>query len=481
VVEVSIAAGGAIGASTFTYSINSSVPIGPLEIRPVVELQGNLRLMFYLAPFAAGDTYTFSAGMGAHTAVANKNLPNIYVQYDYMDWDVAANACSLDSDCDAGSLNSVCHAGTCTHNHYPGDPLFRKVVDQFANHGIVLYIFPKPRAVPHAQVVTWSQAGTTGALAACAGADVVAGNIGPGQFAVNFHDIKNRPGSDFALDPFRKRIYHYAVLGHANTCLTDVPGLPGSCKSCPSDRSTPAGFAFATSTGTAELPGNDFVVSLGGTLFDGNDPTNPFIEEGVFMHELGHNIGLHHDGDVPVPEKAPNYLSVMNYRYASAGIQHAAIPGSRVAVESLRELNYSEHELNTLDESQLDETAGVSPLSSGYTAIIRFWNSLEVNSSGPECGPVDWSGNGFIEASPVTADLNLLQGSSEIMKGYRDWDHPALDGGSCKVSTDCRVNGIRRMIHDNVDPTLDINEPCVRSRCQSLWYAFQETQWGKPD
>jgi hypothetical protein len=171
----------------------------------------------------------------------------------------------------------------------------------------------------------------------------------------------------------------------------------------------------------------------------------------------------------------------MNYRYSLSGIQHAAIPGSRVAVESLRELNYSEHELNTLDESQLDETAGVSPLSLGYTGIIRFWNSLGANTSGPESGPVDWSGNGFIDSSLVTANLNLLNGSAEVMKGYRDWDHPALGGGSCKVSTVCRVNAVRLNIHKNLDPTVDIYEPCVRSRCQSLWFGFQNTPWGKPD
>jgi hypothetical protein len=450
-VTVTVLTDGPVGTATFSYSINGHSMSAAAPIRPVVPLSRNLRLMFY-SSFAAGDVYTFQTSMGPAVNIADKNVPNVYVQYDYMDWDTGGNACTVDSDCDAGGsqLNSACHAGSCTHSHFPGDPLYRKVVDQFASHGITLYIDPVHRAVPHAQVITWSQPGdgTNGATAACAGADVVAGNIGPGQFAVSFDDIKDRPGSQFVRKPLRKDIYHYAVLSHAHSCITDTPGVLGSCKSCPPDRSTPAGFPFATSTGTAELPGNDFIVSLGPTLNDGGQPTNPFVEGGVFRHELGHNLGLHHAGDWPVPQNAPNYLSVMNYKYTTTGITHAATPGSAVAVETLRELNYSEHELKTLDEANLDESAGVSPLSSGYTGILRFFNAQGGRTGvGAEAGPIDWTGNGQIDAGTVGVDLNLLNGPNEIMKGYADWVH-----GACQQTMDCRVNTIRQNIHDNIDP-----------------------------
>jgi hypothetical protein len=484
-ITVMVVTGGPLGAATFTYAVNGHVASGARPIRPVADLAGNFRLMFYGGIFNAGDLYTFQVSMGPELKIADKNVPNIYVDYDFMDWDTPGNACMVDSDCDAGGnqLNSVCHRGSCNHSHFPGDPLFRKVVDQFAKHGITLYIDPTHRAVPHAQVITWSRPGdgTSGATAACAGANVVAGNIGPGQFAVSFDDVKYRPGSDFTREPLRKDIYHYTVLSHAHTCLTDQIGVPGSCKSCPADRSTPAGFPFATSTGTAELPGNDFIVALGSVLNDGGQPTNPFLEGGVFMHELGHNLGLHHAGDVAVPEKAPNYLSVMNYRYTLAGITHAAAPGSNSAVENLRELNYSEHELVTLNEAGLFEQAGVSPLSSGYTGIVRFFNAVGGNAAGPEAGPVDWSGNGFIDTGTVSVDLNLLNGTTETMRGYADWVH-----GACTVPPVCRINAVRVNIHDNIDPSIvdasiDIHEPCVQKRCQSLWLPFQFTPWGKKD
>jgi hypothetical protein len=402
-VVVTVATGGAVGAATFTYSVSvngeggaspgdDSSTGGPLEIRPVVNIGGNLRLLFYLANFVAGDTFSFTVAMGEETKVVDKNVPNIFVQYDYMDYDVPGNACVADPDCDQGGLqlNDVCHSGFCTHNHFPGDPLFRKVVDQFAAHGITLYIHPSPKAVPHAAVVTWARSTDpgNGPHVACAGDEVPAAGI-TGSQAINFHNIKNRPGSDFALDANRKNIYHYTVLSHSNTCLNGTNGAPGNCNNCPQDRSTPGGFPLPSASGTAEVPGNDFIVSLGPTLNNplGSAPSIPFIEEGVFMHELGHNLGLHHAGDVASPEKAPNYLSVMNYKYTFSGIQHAATPGSTVPVEDLRELNYSEHTLNTLVESNLDENAGTSPLSSGYTSIVRFFNTAGGQCSGGGGGP----------------------------------------------------------------------------------------------
>jgi hypothetical protein len=199
------------------------------------------------------------------------------------------------------------------------------------------------------------------------------------------------------------------------------------------------------------------------------------------MHELGHNLGLHHAGDIPTPDLAPNYLSVMNNKYVTSGIQHAASPGSPTSVESLRQVDYSEHTLATLFEPALDENAGTSPAGAGFTGIVRFFDGNGASRAGPESGPIDWSGNGSIDAGPVAIDLNQLNGITETMVGYRDWDHTAgptgAGNGLCVTSADCRINAIRQQIHDLVDPDLDPHEPCLDGACQSLWLASQCTQW----
>src|SRR5438128_225063 len=43
------------------------------------------------------------------------------------------------------------------------------------------------------------------------------------------------------------------------------------------------------------------------------------VQSSTLMHELGHNLGLHHGGDEDTNYK-PNYLSIMNYMYQLEGL-----------------------------------------------------------------------------------------------------------------------------------------------------------------
>ena len=124
----------------------------------------------------------------------------------------------------------------------------------------------------------------------------------------------------------------------------------------------------SSSSGQAEINGDDLIVSLYCAGSDGNVAN-------TILHEVGHNLGLRHGGNVDCNYK-PNYNSVMNYRYQFPGVNtNCGIPGSGL-------LDYSRGTRISLNENALNENLGV-------------------------CGnvPVDFNGNSVIESN-IVFDLN---------------------------------------------------------------------------
>jgi hypothetical protein len=171
-------------------------------------------------------------------------------------------------------------------------------------------------------------------------------------------------------------------------------------------------------SGCAELPGNDFVVSLGSWTTVGGHPVGTRDEQaGTLMHEFGHNLNLRHGGSDNNNCK-PNYLSVMSY---SRQIDNNPIPG--------RPLDYSRAALPTLDEAHLNETTGISGPGGNQTAygppptLVR-----------PSAGPIDWNrdGDGGADAD-VAANINNLGpasgcgGSGTVLPGHNDWANLKYD------------------------------------------------------
>jgi hypothetical protein len=85
------------------------------------------------------------------------------------------------------------------------------------------------------------------------------------------------------------------------------------------------------SSGIAELPGNKFLVTLGGSGFAPNNARLQTIlvnfQGGTIMHEFGHTLGLHHGGFEDQNYK-PNYFSIMNYMYQLNGLPADARGGN---------------------------------------------------------------------------------------------------------------------------------------------------------
>jgi hypothetical protein len=457
---------------------------------------------------------------------ADPSKPDIYVWYDWMDYGLqdracsqdsqctalggahrgetcigppvptsatsCAYACSADTDCTDGPGNSCssnadcsgrsfcdqtkhCSAGPwhvgercinnmCQHTH---DPLvlepktFQLLVDNFAAHGINLHIL-RGNAQPHSHVISYRKLARLDN--SCEGGSLASGTAGLGKYAESLYDIKPNSTPDKL-----NLAYHYAFFGHYVACDTAehcTDPSKGGAGDCPP-------YAAQGLTGLAEIEGNDLVVALGGAIND-----KAFIPHLVlpsdFMHELGHNLGLRHDGHVDrqcpsgggcspgdtcvdlgdgegqvcheitagmtgieQPNFKPNFISVMNYRYQGNGIMFADSVGSNSPKQCQADsdcggpgamcanpprgicvrVDYSRQTLPTggntpgmLVESNLNEPAG---LGSGTADLFNFKNGtcpLSWHIAASD-GPVDWSGAGLLTSTNVQADVDAQVGT----------------------------------------------------------------------
>ena len=270
------------------------------------------------------------------------------------------------------------------HSHAPSANAIQLVVDAFRMKGIELRVDPLHAAIPERRYV---------------GID---GTCGSTVDNVSVQDLRNQ-----YFQPRGPGPWHYAVFAHHL-----------------------AHRGYCGAGGVAEFPGYNLVVAQSvAWLVDlpGQVPPEfiPFIDGGTLMHELGHNLGLHHGGDEEESFK-PNYLSVMGtYTF---GITSAATPGLTDATS--RRLDYSDRTLPPLDERHLDERAGVQ---AGTTDIVHYLclppdETEPVERLGPGTGPIDWNCDGVIEAD-VSSDLNwwappgLSNDPLRVLTGYNDWAH----------------------------------------------------------
>lgn len=220
---------------------------------------------------------------------ANPEHKDIFVEVDAFD-------CSAGGDC----------AMSDAHSHVPMPGAIQDVVDAFANAttvgnpdgstGIHLVV-QVDETLPHQQVCPFD--------GSCFGA----------VRQSHFGTASERGSAEAAKILAAKRVaFRYSLWGH-NLAAGD------------------------STSGIAEAPGNDFMVTLGEWT---SQVGTRRAQAGTLMHELGHNLSLQHGGADAVNRK-PNYLSVMNYEFQTES-----------------PVRYSTATLPTLDEANLNESAGIS-------------------------------------------------------------------------------------------------------------------------
>ncbi len=381
---------------------------------------------------------------------AHVDAADVYLELDYMQQAGTGAACSTDAECQAAVPGEQCVANVCTHTHQPKMTSL-VAVQTAAQRGLpndtsrpgfyIHYDLAHMDAIAESAVVAFDVSNP-----ACVGPDAA------DFFAIkraHFYTGPDGPTSTFAIE--RTLFYHYAVFAHHASCPPDATGGQTYCNMCLDPRGL--GSPTAGMTGTAETPGNDLIVSLGGLYF--GLPTTPprarsdINEGGTLMHELGHNLGLGHGVTQSGPHEpspsgplwSPIYFSVMNYNYQTRGVLLAASPGG--GTPALGKLDYSDLDgCADLDESALDENVGAACAASTNYVVSYFADvgGAARFASAQTGTAIDWNGDGMLSVASDDLNRNSNDNSTDIFRSLNDWAYDASTHHftTLQLDTTCR-------------------------------------------
>lgn len=216
----------------------------------------------------------------------------------------------------------------------------------------------------------------------------------------------------------RANIYHYCIFANAY------------------DATASSGLSFG-------INAQDFIVSLG-WAWDQYDYVG-----GTILHELGHNLGLQHGGDDSLNNK-PNYFSVMSYRFQFPGLTIDGVD---------HHYDYARWQLETLQESALDEVRGLELANGGSDAFLHSYTiyyNLTPNTSTSKPfadANIDWNGDGNV-GGIVSVDVNG-DGYLSALTAWNDWDHLSFNGGGPIGRTQTTGAQVARLAAPAIPPKVE--------------------------
>ena len=193
----------------------------------------------------------------------------------------------------------------------------------------------------------------------------------------------------------------------------------------------------ASASGSAELIGDDFMVTLGNWNLKAGTIAQVNYQAATIMHELGHTLGLRHGGDENTNNK-PNYFSVMNYFYQITGLPSPTGAGVNQRYYYWQS-NYQNQSFlgysgaNPYPEAKIDD----GPLSasfkidfsngSGQVLDERNLQETLMIGRGADAGQyADWNLNGQSESSAQAIDLDK-NGVQSTLHDHDDWSNIILN------------------------------------------------------
>jgi len=342
------------------------------------------------------------------------------------------------------------------NGHRPSQTAIDNVVAAFSNAGIArLHVLVDDDVILHRHGITTPIAGGAGSTEfdtikkAFYGTDTERA-LGYENTSTYNHKLTSK-----------KQAFHYALFIHQRSDALD-------------------------SSGTAEQPGNDFIISLGHPGFLGAVGSGDH-QEGTFMHELGHNLKLDHGGTDAINCK-PNYLSVMSFsrQFAESYTVNRDLDYSRQAMGP-RTPGVTPDTTFTLTESSLDglDNPGTTDPASGIDNYVTpeqivygvstgsIFRTANVNSD------VDWDGDNTIEnAEP--SNINVLSDrpgcttslATESLVGVKDWDTTAMLYNSKTYSSWNDGVQAKGSIYQNPEPYSPIykDKTWIKDWIKAFWY-----------